>query len=402
MDALDILTDLDHVVPFFQPIFNADEHKIIGYEVMGRYIGGNEEISLDSFFHDETIPEEYRVEVDNAVLSKALELVSHIARKDILLFISRDAELLMMDNGEGFLQWILSFQEKGIDPGQIVLEITDRNEQRNIGHLIHYYKSFGIKIAIDKVGSERSYLERIAGIEPEILKIDMSSLISNHSGPAYLDVLHSLSIFARKVGSTLLFDKIDTSYQLQFAWKNGGRFYQGTYLERPQPELAEKDILKEKLKSEIHGFILSEKKRIQSFFDLRNELHIKFHDLISRNRKEQNRSDLLIALAGGLGGMAFRLYICDEDGFQLSPNLYKSEEQWLLQPEYRDKNWSWRPYFLENIIRMRTGKKGILSDRYSDIETGEVIRTFSLPLNEKTYLFVDLSASYLNEREGLF
>ncbi|GAE47674.1 hypothetical protein JCM21738_4681 [Mesobacillus boroniphilus JCM 21738] len=51
---------------------------------------------------------------------------------------------------------------------------------------------------------------------------------------------------------------------------------------------------------------------------------------------------------------------------------------------------------------MRTGKKGILSDRYSDIETGEVIRTFSLPLNGTEFLFVDLSATFLNQREGLF
>jgi len=128
----------------------------------------------------------------------------------------------------------------------------------------------------------------------------------------------------------------------------------------------------------------------------------KFQDLISRNKKIQNNSELLLSLGKSLDGKAFRMYICDEDGFQKSPNLFKSGEKWILQPEYIDKNWSWRPYFLENIIRMRTGKKGILSDRYSDIETGEVIRTFSLPLNEMEFLFVDLSSAYLYQKEGLF
>ena len=37
MDALDILTDLEHVFPYFQPVFSADEHRIIGYEIFGRY-----------------------------------------------------------------------------------------------------------------------------------------------------------------------------------------------------------------------------------------------------------------------------------------------------------------------------------------------------------------------------
>jgi hypothetical protein len=72
-----------------------------------------------------------------------------------------------------------------------------------------------------------------------------------------------------------------------------------------------------------------------------------------------------------------------------------------MQPEYMKKNWSWRPYFLENIFKMRSDKKGILSDLYRDIETGETIRTFSYPLNTGDYLFIDLSYEFLFQHEGL-
>lgn len=403
MDALDILTDLEHVVPYYQPIFNAEEHKIIGYQIVGRYVGNKGDLRLDSFFADDMIPEEYRIEVENVLLGKALETVSgESGNEELLWFISRNANLLMLDAGEGFLQLLLSFEEKGIRPEQIVLGITDQQYDGQIEHLIKYYKSYGIKIALDKVGSESSYLNRIAGIEPEILKIDMSSLRSHNNGPAQLDVLHSLSILARKIGAAILFENIETTYQLQFAWKNGGRFYQGVYLKKPDIRLVDKEILKNTLKDEIHGFILSEKKRLQVFYDLKIELNSKLQEWISKYKKEHKSSELLMALGERLDGVAFRIYVCDEDGFQLSPNLYKAGSKWILQPEYENKNWSWRPYFLENIIRMRGGKKGILSDRYSDIETGEVIRTFSLPLNEKKFLFVDLCASFLHDREGLF
>ena len=50
---------------------------------------------------------------------------------------------------------------------------------------------------------------------------------------------------------------------------------------------------------------------------------------------------------------------------------------------------------------MRYEKKGILSDLYSDIETGETIRTFSYPLSSKHYLFIDLSYGFLYENDGL-
>ena len=44
-------------------------------------------------------------------------------------------------------------------------------------------------------------------------------------------------------------------------------------------------------------------------------------------------------------------------------------------------------------------KKEFLSDLYSDIETGETIRTFSYPLNTHDYLFIDLSYDFLYQNE---
>ena len=199
----------------------------------------------------------------------------------------------MLFRSEHFLRLIMQYKEKGVRPDCIVIEISDRNydkENGRIEHLLSYYKSFGIKIAIDKVGKESNHLDRIGELSPEILKVDMSSMRSNSAGSAYLDVLHSLSILARKIGATLLFENIETSYQLQFAWKNGGRFYQGYYLKRPSGVLIDKNILKLKLKDECHGFISSEKKRLESFFSLRNEINLKILELISRNKKEIGRA----------------------------------------------------------------------------------------------------------------
>jgi hypothetical protein len=95
------------------------------------------------------------------------------------------------------------------------------------------------------------------------------------------------------------------------------------------------------------------------------------------------------------------MYVCDEDGFQKSSNIIKGESGWYTQKEYIEKNWSWRPYFLENIIKMRNERKGILSDLYSDIETGETIRTFSIPINGSDYLFIDITYQYLFENDQL-
>lgn len=403
VDALDILTDLDNTVPFFQPIFSADEHRVIGYEILGRYKTEGEYKSLGPFFLDENIPEEYRIEVDNHILKKALQLCLTLD-SDIFIFINRDADLLMHGDEEELLQILLEFEEKGISMNRIVLEISERNYHGDIEHLDHllnYYRTYGIRIAVDKLGNDRSHLDRIGQISPNILKVDLLALRSTNTSPGFQDIIYSLSMLARKIGATLLFENIEMVYQLEYAWKNSGRYYQGFYLHKPVPDFVDRDILKDQLKKECQHFISNEKKKLEALYEITESFQLKISELLQKYRRLDSYEVLLNSLVKDLDQMAFRMYVCDEDGFQESPNIFKGKDGWVIQPEYLQKNWSWRPYFLENILKMRKEKKGILSDLYSDIETGEIIRTFSYPLNEKHYLFIDLSYEYLYEQIGL-
>jgi len=400
MDALDILTNLDRCFPYFQPVFSADEHRVIGYEIFGRYNDNGQVISLGSFFQDKSIPDEYRLEVDNAVLTKAFELATELD-KDVLLFVNRDADLLIHDSGEAFLQFLQQFQEKGISLKRIVLEISMDEPKDEMDHLLNYYRTFGIKIAIDKLGEGSSFLDQIGQLKPDIVKVDLMPLRSMNPPPAYKDILYSLSILARKIGATLLFKNIEMVYQLQFAWQHGARYYQGYYLEKPISNFITRDILKDKLKAEFHEFIIYEKKKLESVFQVTERFQTKIQEIINKNRKTMNFELLLKALGKELDQVALRMYICDEDGFQLSPNMLKKGIDWEMQPEYMRKNWSWRPYFLENMIRMRNDKKGLLSDLYCDIETGEITRTFSYPINAHEYLFIDLTYDFLYKNDTL-
>ncbi|WP_147531775.1 EAL domain-containing protein [Bacillus marasmi] len=404
MDALDIISDLDNVIPFFQPIFSADEHRAIGYEILGRYNGKQGIQSLGPFFLDDEIPDEYRLEVDNTVLTKALELAVSLD-KDVLLFINRDADMLMQDDGEQFLQLLLQYEEKGISLKRIVLEISELNykgDMEHLDHLLNYYRTYGMKVAIDKVANENNQLDRIGQLAPDIIKVDLQALRSLGSSSGFQDVLYSLSLLARKIGATLLFENIEMVFQLQFAWKNGGRYYQGFFLAKPEDHFVERDILKERLKEEFHSFIVSEKKKLETLYKLTEDFQQQLQLMLTKYRKVTNNYDeLLMALVTELKSIAFRVYICDEEGFQKTANYFYVNEQWEIQQDYINKNWSWRPYFLENIIKMRNEQKGILSDLYSDIETGETIRTFSYPVNSNDYIFIDLSYSFLYQQDGL-
>jgi EAL domain-containing protein (putative c-di-GMP-specific phosphodiesterase class I) len=399
MDALDILTDLDNVFPYFQAIFSADEHRIIGYEVFGRYRSESEVISIGYFFEDQQIPEEYRLLVDNTILKKALDQALSLD-KDVLLFINRNATVLLNDEDESFLNILHVYEKLGINLNRYVLEISgglNQGEVDRLDNLLNYYRTYGIKIAMDKIGDESGQLDRIGQLAPEIIKVDLKALRSTETSRSFQDVLFTLSMLARKIGATLLFENIEMVHQLQFAWRNGGRYYQGYYLQKPTEQFLDRSILKERLKKEIHEFIIYEKKKLTSLMDMRDALQLKIQNVLIKNKKLDSYDDWLTVLSKEFQEMAFRLYVCDGEGFQKSANIFKQNQNWILQKEYINKNWSWRPFFLENIIYMLKEQKGILSDLYSDIETGEQIRTFSYLLNEHDFLFVDISHDYLYE-----
>jgi EAL domain-containing protein (putative c-di-GMP-specific phosphodiesterase class I) len=402
MDALDILTDLENVIPYFQPIFSADEQRVIAYEVLGRYQSEGSIISLGSFFHDDSIPEEYKFEVDQLLVQKALERAFDL-EDDVSIYLNRDADLLMYRHGEPFLQELLAFEKRGLNLKRIVLEISAGNYKGDFGqldHLLQYYRTYGIKVAIASIDSDTNFFERIGQLGPEIIKINLRALKSNATAASFTDVLFSLSLLARKIGATLLFENIEMSYQLQFAWKNGGRYYQGFYLHPPAPEFIERELLKERLKGKFHEFIAYEKRKLEAIYLAAEYFQNKVQDILVKNKKA-NYEDLFTSLIKEMDQIAFRMYVCDEDGFQKSSNILKGESGWCTQQEYIEKNWSWRPYFLENIIKMRNEGKGILSDLYSDIETGETIRTFSIPINGSDYLFIDITYQYLFENDQL-
>lgn len=402
MDALEVLTNIDKVFPHFQAIFNSEDCKIIGYEVLGRIKLNDEVLSLGPFFLDEHVPEEFRLEVDQVILKKALQQALEL-EEDYLLFINRDADLLMFDNGEQLLSLLLEYEKKGISLSRIVLESTQRTfegDHEHLDHLLNYLRTYGIKLAINNKGSERSYMERIGQLSPNILKIDLNDIQAVGSTKTMQDILYSLSLLARKIGASLLFENIEMSFHLQFALRNGGRYFQGYYLQEPSANFKDRFLLKDKLTNELRKFVVYENKKLSVVSKLSEDFNIRILHLIGLKKRFNHLDDLLHLLAREFEGIANRLYATNAFGDQLSSNIQLIDHKWTTDPSYEGKNWCWRPYFIQNIKVMNRSKKGILSDMYKDLETLDEIRTFSFSYDKDVYIFIDISYEYLFEKEG--
>ncbi|WP_216827830.1 EAL domain-containing protein [Alkalihalobacterium elongatum] len=404
MDALDVIMNKDKIIPYFQPIISADTQLVIGYEALARIEVENGVKSLGWFFKDHSIPEEYRQEID--------EHICHLAIKKLLdfdtntmLFINVDMNELLANNGEHLIKIFKSYESRGLLLSNVVIEFAEQDFKGNLSslkHLLTYIQSLGIQIAIDDVGKTGSNLDQIALLRPNIVKVDLEFLEGDSFPQLYRDVLYSLSLLTRKIGATLMFEGIGSFNQLNYAWRNGGHYYQGFYLSRPKSEFQAVDFCKNSLKKEFHHFIHYERKKIEAQITLTEKLSQLIKNSLKKVKSLNSYDDVVMQIAKQLTDISFRVYICDHDGYQQSSNAVKDEHnQWNLEEGSRFKNWSWRPYFLENIVRMNYERKGILSDLYTDIEKDEMIRTYSFPIDDQLFLFVDIPYSYLFEQDGL-
>lgn len=391
---MDVLTNIEHVKAYYQPIFSADEHIVVAYEVIGKLGNGEKLINLNSFAYDEDIPVEYRLEFEHKILGLALSELMEKA-KDYDIYLPCNANLLILDYGESYFDIIKEYvPEDSLSRIVLVLSEHDfKGDFSQLSNILRYYRTYGLKIAINQVGSE-SHLDYIKMLSPNILKVNIEKL-SYESWSAQNDLFTSLGSLARRIGANLLFEGIDSVHQLQFAWKNGGRYYQGKYLADAQTGTISRDSLKDHFKEKCQQFITTEKRLLEEKYIQLKNLQIMLEKAIRHVNPTSESVEQLLLLAEELEDCSFRIYICDEDGFQLSPNIMRVDKKWDVQEDAVNKNWSWRPYFLKTIIKMRNDQSGEFSDMYSDIVTGEMMRTFSIPLNDNEYLFIDISYEYL-------
>ncbi|RDW19388.1 EAL domain-containing protein [Oceanobacillus chungangensis] len=404
MDPLKIMLQLEKVNLHYKPIISADTQLVDGYEVSA-YFQENDRMAepLDWFFEDASIPDDFRLELTHYIYRKSLEVFEEQNQsKNLSIFY--DLRLLDSDNGQSLLTLLESAGIKGLDLSKIIIEIKEAHIPERIDDIrkfTTYLKTLGIKLALD-VERRNGSLDRLAMLAPNMIKVDAGFLKEDSLPHLFQDVHHSLGMLSRKIGAALLFKGISSYNQLNYAWRNGGQYYQGSYLKQAQTGFVEDDCCQAKLNADFQNFVMFERKKVKAQLDLTNRINETFKTMLPALKPGLPYDEMICSIGKYCSDFVFRVYICNGEGIQLSSNAEKNNlEEWELHQEGRNKNWSWRPYFFENIMRMNVEKKGILSDLYTDIEKTELIRTYSYPISETLYVFLDIPYGYLYEQDGL-
>ncbi|NHN31394.1 bifunctional diguanylate cyclase/phosphodiesterase [Paenibacillus agricola] len=237
---LDILQrKLIHSV--YQPIVSLKDGSVLGYEALTR---GPE----NSLFQS---PMKLFPYAEKAGVLYSLE---KIAREMAIkgAFFTQTNEMLFINISAAILQdpyfapgnTLDLLQERGLQPGNIVFEITERSSIEDFTtakRVLDHYRAQGYRIAIDDAGAGYSSLQAIAELNPDFIKIDRS-LVNNihlHKNKEY--IVETFVTFADKLNISLIAEGIELKEELQQLTRMGIHYVQGYLLGMPSLEKAEID-----------------------------------------------------------------------------------------------------------------------------------------------------------------
>lgn|GEM_PF-65612 len=409
------------VMAFFQPVLAMDTRQIMGYEVLGRRQTDSGYESLGPFFTDARVSLEEQLRIDRLVREQALAALAGCADQTRLFINLKPSWMYRSYQETGELLTLQLLNKYKIDPSRIIVEVTEeafRGSMESLRAVIDVYRQHGCQIAIDDIGTGFSSADRIAQLGPSLLKVDIHMMKQSASHRGYFGVLRSFSTLAEQIGASLLIEGVETRADLQRAIEIGARYVQGYLFSQAEPAFRAADAYLPLVEQELEAHRvrrIDEERQWRALADEQSavlaETGRKLEDAILPEQVDSGIASILHLLHE----RCIRVYVCEENGRQLSSNhvrLYPSEGGhdlspsesagdsaarcpaqpggWEMQTEYRESNWSWRPYFVSNLLSMEDCSGSRISRTYTDLETQQRIRTLSIRAPRNRVLFLDL------------
>jgi len=384
----------DNVIAYFQPILSADSNDVYAFEVLGRYIDENGNVnSLGPFFNNPEVSHDEALRVDRIVRRYAMKKYADEKRTEYIFINIRLAWLLpYVDNPED-MKTLLLAKEFGIPNEKLVIEITeeDFNASEEYLRAIVHYKRAGCRIALDDYGKEASNIDRLAKLQPDIIKINIDYIHNCETSYHYREYLRAIAAFADSVGIEVLHEGVETERQLEVCISAKGRFYQGFLLARPQPSMIDPNVNKFVFSALIATAYSMIQTNVSEVETLKNSIDVLAERFFKENPfsyEKIHNNEYLTKIFRALPEV-IRIYLCNRKGVQLSNNIEKRGEE-IVCKEFINKNWAWRGYFHEIIKAFIRGRKSCLTNPYRDFTTKEKICTYCYAINDDVFLLADI------------
>jgi diguanylate cyclase (GGDEF)-like protein len=226
----------------FQPIFDLRSGRPRGFEALSRPMPGSGFSDATDLF---TAAEAFgrTVELDLASLTTSIAAFARLALPGSLaLNISPRSLESDQFSVHGLVKLL---QRNGVDPGRVVLELTERESVEDMDRLISAVeacRAAGMRVAADDVGAGNAGLRLLSQIRFDIVKIDLSLIHGGAVRATSQEVVQTLNDLADRWGALVIAEGIETAEQLEFVRSLEIRAGQGYLLGMPAEEPATDEL----------------------------------------------------------------------------------------------------------------------------------------------------------------
>lgn len=127
-------------------------------------------------------------------------------------------------------------REMGLEPSDIVFEVTETSEVKDQAHLrgiLAFYRQAGFRVALDDIGAGFSGLNMLQELRPDYVKIDMGLIRNVDQDPYKQSIVRHLIGIASDTGARIVAEGIETEAERDWVRDAGVHLMQGYLLGRP-------------------------------------------------------------------------------------------------------------------------------------------------------------------------
>lgn len=216
----------------FQPIYDAVEDRVWGYEALVRGLSGEGAVEVLAKISS---AQKYRFDQECRV--KAIELAARLfpAGEDLRLSINFMPGAVY-EPAACLRATLRAAARHSFPTSSIMFEFTENEEIADTDHLeriITEYRKHGFTTAVDDFGAGHAGLGLLVDFQPDLLKIDMKLVRGIDHSPARQAVIAGIVHIARELGITVLAEGIETEAEFRHLRAGGIRLFQGYWFAKP-------------------------------------------------------------------------------------------------------------------------------------------------------------------------
>lgn len=233
----DLLYILEHqsLKTVFQPIVNASDFSLYGYEGLTRGVKSDGQILSPSKLFSGAKSLDLLFNFDRQCRETA---IANAAGKNLSgkLFINF-IPTAIYDPDECLKTTAEAVKFYGLDPSKIVFEVVETEQVDDYGHLrkiLRYYKEKGYQTALDDVGSGFSTLETYQSLGTDYIKIDMNIVRNIHHNANNQAFFERIMQLKHRYGVKILAEGVEYETESQYLVAHGVDLLQGYFYGRPE------------------------------------------------------------------------------------------------------------------------------------------------------------------------